>query len=125
MKQLITTTIKQITADRPLFMLLLAILLGGLGYVVYVAISLSASDLQLAVRYTSFGDTHFYRDKWWYLLSFVGFGLLYLVAHIGLTIKLVAVELKQLAYAFSWLSLLVLVLMFVYTYSVLGIAYLN
>lgn len=125
MKQLITTTIKQISADRPLFMLLLAILLGGLGYVVYVAISLSASDLQLAVRYTSFGDTHFYRDKWWYLLSFVGFGLLYLVAHIGLTIKLVAVELKQLAYAFSWLSLLVLVLMFVYTYSVLGIAYLN
>lgn len=125
MKQLITTTIKQISTDRPLSMLLLAILLGGMIYIVYVAISLGASDLQLAVRYTSFGDTHFYRDKWWYLLSFVGFGVMFLAAHIGLTAKLVAIELKQLAYAFAWLSLVVLALMFVYTYSVLGIAYLN
>ena len=91
----------------------------------YVAVNLSASDLQLAIRYTSFGDTHFYRDKWWYLLSFIGFGILFLVAHVGLTAKLVAVDLKQLAHAFGWLSVLLLVLMFAYTYSVLGIAYLN
>ncbi len=103
----------------------MAILLGGVAYIVYVAINLSASDLQLAVRYTSFGDTHFYRDKWWYLFSFIGFGILFLIAHIGLTVKFVAIDLKQLAYAFGWLSMIVLVLMFAYTYSVLGIAYLN
>lgn len=125
MKQLAKTTIQQILADRPLSLLMFGIILGGLAYIVYVAINLSASDLQLAIRYTSFGDTHFYRDKWWYLLGFIGFGLLFLVAHVGLTAKLVAVELKPLAYAFGWLSILILVLMFAYTYSVLGIAYLN
>lgn len=125
MKQLVKSTIQQITSDRPLSLLMFGVLLGGLAYIVYVAISLSASDLQLAIRYTSFGDTHFYRDQWWYLLGFIGFGILFLIAHVGMTAKLVAIELKQLAYAFAWLSLLVLILMFAYTYSVLGIAYLN
>ena len=104
---------------------MIGMIFGGSAYIIYVAANLSASDLQLAIRYTSFGDTHFYRDQWWYLLSFVGFGLLFLIAHLALTAKLVAIELKQLAYAFGWLSILLLVLMFAYTYSVLGIAYLN
>jgi preprotein translocase subunit Sss1 len=125
MKHIIRSTIQQILADRVMTLLCLGLLLGGIGYIIYVAVNLSASDLQLAIRYTSFGETHFYRDKWWYLLSFVGFGLLFIVAHIGMLAKLYVIGLKQLAYSFAWLSFVVLVLMFVYTYSVLNIAYLN
>lgn len=125
MKHIIQSTIKQVTADRPMTLLSLAVLLGGIGYIVYVAFSLSPSDLQLATRYTSYGETHFYREKWWYLLSFIGFGLLFMAAHVGMMAKLFTIGLKQLAYAFAWLSIVVLVLMFVYTYSVLSIAYLN
>lgn len=108
-------------------MLLLAmgLFLGGLTYSIYVALSLEASDLQLAVRYTSFGETHFYREKWWYLLGFVGFGILYIVGHISLMVKLFVIGLRPLAYAFGLLSVIILILMFVYTYSVLSIAYLN
>lgn len=125
MKQLVTSTIQQITSDRPLSLVMFGVVLGSIAYILYVALSLGASDLQLAVRYTAFGDTHFYRDQWWYLIGFVVFGLIFLIAHIGMTAKLVAIEMKQLAYAFAWLSVLVLVLMFAYTYSVFGIAYLN
>lgn len=125
MRELVYTTTKKIVADRPLFLLLIGVIIGSLLYIAYVGINIASSDLQLAIRYTSFGETHFYRDKWWYLLSFVGFGMLFLVAHVGLAAKLVAVDLKQLAYAFMWLSVVILVLMFAYTYSVLGIAYLN
>jgi hypothetical protein len=125
MKHIIRSTIQQILADRVMTLLCLGLLLGGIGYIIYVAVNLSASDLQLAIRYTSFGETHFYRDKWWYLLSFVGFGLLFIVAHIGMLAKLYVIGLKQLAYSFAWLSFVILVLMFVYTYSVLNIAYLN
>ena len=125
MKKMILSTIQQITSDRPLTLVMMGVLFGGLAYIAYVAVSLSPSDLQLAIRYTSFGETHFYRDQWWYLLTFIGFGVLFLIAHVGMTAKLVAIELKQLAYAFAWLSVIVLVLMFTYTYSVLGIAYLN
>jgi hypothetical protein len=125
MKQLISSTIQKITSDRPLSLLMIGVILGGLAYILYVALSLSSSDLQLAVRYTSFGETHFYRDQWWYLFSFIGFGILFLIAHIGMTAKLVAIDLKQLAYAFALLSVVILIIMFAYTYSVLGIAYLN
>ena len=108
-----------------MLLLCFGILLGGVAYLIFLAFNLSPSDLQLATRYTSFGETHFYREKWWYLLSFVGFGLLFVVAHIGMIAKLYVIGLRQLAYAFAWLSLVILVLMFVYTYAVLGIAYLN
>ncbi len=101
------------------------ILFGGIVYIIYVALSLQASDLQLATRYTSFGGTHFYRDKWYYLLSFVGFGLLFTITHIGLMVKLYVSEMKPLATAMGWLGLIVLLMMFSYTYHVLSIAYLR
>jgi hypothetical protein len=125
MKHIIRSTVQQILADRVMTLLCLGLILGGIGFIVYVGLNLRASDLQLAIRYTSFGETHFYRDKWWYLLSFVGFGLLFIVAHVGILAKLYVIGLKQLAYSFAWLSAVILVLMFVYTYSVLNIAYLN
>lgn len=125
MKDIIRATVKEVFADRKLLLFCIAILLGGLVYVAYVALSLSPSDLQLATRYTSFGETQFYRNKWYYLLSFVGFGLLYVVMHIGMMAKLYMTGMKDLAYALGWLSMVVLLLMFVYTSSVLGIAYLS
>lgn len=108
-----------------MFLLMVGILLGGVGYLIYLGLHLHVSDLQLATRYSSFGETHFYREKWWYLLSFVGFGLLFIAAHISMMAKLFVIGLRPLAYAFAWLSVVVLILMFVYTYSVLNIAYLN
>lgn len=125
MKDIIKATFREVLADRRLLMFCVAILTGGLIYIAYVALSLHASDLQLATRYTSFGDTQFYRNKWYYLLSFIGFGLLYIVMHIGMTAKLYMTGMRDLAYAFGWLSMIVLLLMFVYTNSVLGIAYLS
>ena len=125
MRHIIQSTIRQVAADRVMLLLSFGILFGGISYIIYVAFNLSPSDLQLATRYTSFGESQFYREKWWYLLSFVGFGALFIVAHIGMLAKLYVIGLRPLAYAFAWLSLLILVLMFVYTYSVLGIAYLN
>jgi hypothetical protein len=108
-----------------MLLLMTGLFIGGIAYVLYVAFSLDPSDLQLATRYTSYGETHFYREKWWYLLSFIGFGLLFVVAHIGILVKLFVIGMRQLAIAFAWLSALVLLLMFVYTYAVLSIAYLN
>jgi len=125
MKHIIQSTFRQVVADRVMLMLSLGIIFGGIAYLTYVAFNLSPSDLQLATRYTSFGESQFYREKWWYLFSFAGFGVLFIVAHLGMLAKLYVIGLRPLAQAFAWLSLIVLVLMFVYTYSVFGIAYLN
>ena len=115
MRHIIQSSFKQLIAERPVFLLCLTILLGGIIYITYVAINLSPTDLQLATRYTSYGETQFYRNKWYYLLSFVGFGIVYIVAHIGMVTKLVVSNMKQLAQAFAWFSLVILLMMFVYT----------
>ncbi len=125
MKDILKATAREVLADRKLLIFCVAILTGGLIYMAYVALSLSPSDLQLATRYTSFGETQFYRNKWYYLLSFVGLGVVYIVMHIGMVAKLYMTGMRDLAYALGWFSLLILLLMFVYTSSVLGIAYLS
>jgi hypothetical protein len=125
MRHILQSSLRQLLADRTALILSGLILLGGAAFIVFVSLNLTPSDLQLATRYTSYGQTHFYRNKWFYLFSFIGFGVLYLVVHVGIITKLIVSQMKQLAHAFAWLSLIVLVLMFVYTYSVLQIAYLS
>lgn len=125
MKHIIINALKQVFADRKMLFFCMAIFVSGLVYIGYVALSLHTSDLQLATRYTSFGETHFYRNKWYYLLSFVMMGILYIIMHIGIIVKLYVSEMKPLATAFGWLSILIVVLLFSYTYHVLSIAYLS
>ena len=94
-------------------------------YLVYIGLSLAPADLQIATRYTSFGSTQYYRNKWYYLLTFVVFGLMIVISHMGLIVKLATREMRPLAVAFGWLSVIVLGLLFFFTFSVLGVAYLS
>lgn len=125
MKDTIIHSIKEVLADRKVLFLSVFVLVASIVYIMYVIFSLHTSDLQLATRYTSYGGTHFYRNKWYYLLSFVGFGVLFAITHVGMIIKLYVSEMKPLAAAFGWLSIIILLLMFSYTYHVLSIAYLS
>lgn len=124
MKQLLKLATKQLLADRAALFLVFAIILSTIVYTAYIAFSLKAGDLQLQTRFTSFGETHFYRTKWFYLLSFIGFGLLFALLNVGAIIKLQLNGMRSLAIAFGWFSIILLILAFVYTSNVLGIAYL-
>jgi hypothetical protein len=44
--------------------------------VVMTILSIHASDVQLPARYSGYGSTSIYRDRWYSLLSFVVFALL-------------------------------------------------
>ena len=112
-------------ADRAVLAFSLAIATLSIFFVVYAIISLRPSDLQVASHYSAFGDTHFYRNKWYYLISFALFGIVFCVAHVGLMIKLRMLDMRPLAIAFGWLTLLLLAIAFVLTHSVLGIAFLS
>ncbi len=125
MKHIISTALKQLFADKQLLALASLLCAGGVIYIIYVAFSLHASDLQLATRYTSFGGTHYYRDKWYYLLSFIGMGILFIITHVGMMTKLLVSDMRPLAVAFGWSGLIILMIMFNYTSHVLSIAYLH
>lgn len=124
MKTNIITALKLIIADRLVTALLIGFVAACGLYCLYVGISLHPSDLQVAVHYTSFGETNFYREKWYYLLSFVAFGLFFMVIHGALAVKLYVQERRQLALTFIGLSFLLLLIAWIMTRSVLKVAFL-
>ncbi len=123
MKILVINSIKQVFADRIVAALIFLFILMSLVYCVYVGVSLHTSDLQVAVHYTAYGETSFYREKWYYLISFILFGLTIAVAHTALIVKLFVQERRQIAILFAWLSIFLVVIMWFITRAVLGIAF--
>lgn len=125
MNQLIKTIWTQLRGDRPLLFLCGLLLAVGIAYAIFVALSLSPTELQIATRYTAFGGTQYYRNKWFYLIGFAVFGLMMTILHIGAVVKLAHREMRPLAIAFGWLGVLMMGILLFITLSVLGIAYLS
>ncbi len=68
------------------------------------AAQIRISELQVPVRYTSFGITNFYREQWFYQLTFLFFGLLVYVMHTLVGLKLFEKKGHDFAVAFQWLT---------------------
>ena len=125
MKKQITTSIQLVLKDRYLSGLLGGFLVLCVATIVYLAFMIRASELQIVVHYTSFGTTNFYRDKWYYLLSFVGFILVMAVVHTIVTYKLLQKRGRDLALSFVWLSILLVLIAVALFSQVLKIASLS
>lgn len=124
MKTQLITSLKQIAADRLMVVLLSVFILACLAYCLYVGVSLRPSDLQVAVHYSAFGETRFYREKWYYLLSFIMFGLILAIVHTALIVKMYVQERRQLALLFTHLSFGMLLITWILTHSILRVAFL-
>ena len=124
MKNTLTTALKTTLEDRLLTAIIAVLILLCLAYCTYVGISLRPSDLQVAMHYTAFGPTGFYREKWYYLISFIMFGLLVAVMHSVLIVKLHMQGRREMAFLFAWISLLIMMIAFFMTQSVLRVAFL-
>jgi len=125
MKHHILPPLKELLLDRPLLLLSLSVVLVGSIYMAYVAFSVSPTELQIATRFSAFSDAQFYRNKWYYLISFIGFGAILTFVHVALIAKIRSRGMRPLAFAFGGLTLLMIVIAFLWTYSVLDIAYLS
>ena len=124
MKSNIINSIKPILADRLMAVLMILLVLVCLAYCIYVGVSLRPSDLQVAVHYSAYGETSFYRDKWYYLITFIVFGILVAVMHTALITKIYLQGRRQLALLFAWLSLLLIVIAWFMTWAVMRVAFL-
>lgn len=122
MKQQLKSSFQQLTNDRTLLVVLTVFLVGCLGTLLYLAFSVHASELQLVVHYTSYGTTNFYRDKWYYLLSFAGFIIILAISQICLTYKILNEKGRDAALAFAWLGVALVVITAATIYQVLRIA---
>ena len=125
MKEQIISAIRTFLRDRYLTVLLAVFMLLGLILVVLIAVSLHPSELQVVVHYTSYGITNFYRDKWYYLISFAAYVVMMTIIHCILTYKLLQSKGRSFAIAFVWLGFIILAVSAVLFYQVLKIASLS
>lgn len=73
------------------------------------AVNIRVSELQVPVRYSSFGITNFYREQWFYQLAFMAFGLIVYVMHTMIGLKLYQKKGHDFAVAFQWLTVAMLI----------------
>lgn len=96
--------------DRPY----MTVWLAGLGLLLLLvligAFYIRPTDLQVPVRYSSFGITNFYREKWFYELNFILFGVLVGVFHSLVGLRFFEQRGRSFAIVFQWLTVIVMVI---------------
>ena len=125
MKASITEFIKEVASDRQFIVAIIVLVFMCLAFCAYVALNIHPSELQVVTHYTAFGSTNFYRDKWYYLVTFVVFGLLTAVLHTALACKLYRHKGRELAVPFAWLGVVIVILATATVYQVLKVAALS
>jgi hypothetical protein len=90
-------------------------------FVAYILVTVRPSELQLVTHYTAYGVTHLYRDQWFYLLGFAGFGILVALLHISLAIKLYITKGHPLAIMFAWLGIGILIFAWITAFSIINV----
>ena len=130
-KELITLALK----DRTLVILTIAGTILALILIVSSLVQVRPSDVQVPVRYSAYANISFNdrptivssgaqlgRDKWFYLLSFLVFGLVILILHPALTLKLLKQKGREFAVAFSIMTVLTGVIAVLIITAVLRVA---
>lgn len=121
----IKANLRQMVGDRAFWAAWVVIGLIITAIIIIGAIYIRPSDLQVPVRYSGFGITHFYRDKWYYEIAFIVFALLVAVLHTFISARLLEVKGRQFALGFLWLTVVILAIAAVFTLAILRVAALS
>jgi hypothetical protein len=89
---------------------------------VFRAFGIDPTERQVAVHYTSFGTTNFYREKWYYLLSFAVYVVVLMAVHSVITLKILQEKGRELAVVFAWMGLVLVVISAALLFQILKVA---
>ncbi|MFZ1257987.1 MAG: hypothetical protein WAQ25_00795 [Candidatus Saccharimonas sp.] len=118
-KEVVKLSIKRVFTDRPFLFLVVGLLVAGLVYCLLVGFTIHPSDVTVYSRYTAFGEAHFYKAHWQYLLTFIGFGLVVTAAHLALMVKFHNLDRRQTAVLIGWAGIVLLVVGALYALAVM------
>lgn len=121
MKDTIKNSFSKLLSDRYLFTLCVLMILLSIVFAIYIGFSVRYSELQLVSHYSVFGVTHFYRDQWYYLLSFGVFGLGVSAIHGALIAKILVLKDRNLALLIAWSTIAMIILCWMCASSVINI----
>lgn len=115
--------LRQVIADRYTTVLSVVVILLAISFCLYAGLNIHASEIQIVTHYSAFGVTNFYHDRWYYLLSFVGFGLIVAIAHTLLIGKLYVEKGRAFALAFGWVTVMLILVSWITVAAVLKVAF--
>lgn len=114
-------SIAEVFRDRSLIVFLVALALVDLICSIIIFTHIEQSDIMVYSRYTAFGQVHFYKGHWQYLLSLVAFLSVVAGVHGALMVKFSTLGKKSTAKFLGWLALLVMIIATVYSIGVLSL----
>lgn len=120
-REVVKLSVKRVLADRPFLFLIGGLVATGLMYCAAVGLNIQRSDVTVYTRYSSFGEAHFYKSPWQYLLTFVLFGLVVTGGHVALMIKLHGIGRRQTAILIGWLGIGILLIALMYALAVMSL----
>lgn len=120
-KELIQISIKRVFTDRLFLALGMALIVTAFVYSLVVGFNIHVSDVTVYTRYTAFGEAHFYKDHWQYLLTFLVFGIVVAFTHLALMVKLHAMDRRQTAIMVGWAGIGILVIACMYAIGVMSL----
>lgn len=120
-KQAIIASFKHLASDRTLLTLLISLIVSTVVYSLIIGFSIQASDVTVYTRYSAFGEAHFYKSHWQYLLTFIIFGVVVLVGHASLMAKLHDMGRRQTAMVVAWAGIALLLIACMYATGVMSL----
>jgi hypothetical protein len=108
-----------VAADKPIFAFIISLLVVGAICALIVGFNIHTSDVTVYSRYTAFGEAHFYKSHWQYLLLFALFNVIVASAHAAMMMKLYRIERRQTAILIGWVGIVILLVATVYALSVI------
>lgn len=116
-------TFSLVLADKRFLWVGGALVVVGLLCALIVGLNVRASDVTVYSRYTAFGEAHFYKSHWEYLLLFVIFNLVVTATHGALMVKLHGIERRQTALLIGWIGIIILLVATVYAIAVIQLGH--
>mgnify|MGYP007011027636 CR=1 FL=1 len=110
-------------ADRTFLMIAVMLIAAGLIYVTVTGFTVQGRDVQVYSRYTSFGEAHFYKSPWQHLISFVVFGVMVVLIHLGLMTKFHNLERRGAAMLVGYAGVAILFIALMYSLFVMHLAF--
>lgn len=105
MKQYLFSTLKQLPKHKRLLWLLIALVIIGLTASIFIGLTIEPNERRIITHYTAYGSTHFYRDQWTYLITFVAYIMMAVILGVGVAFKLLRQDREALALLYGWVSI--------------------
>lgn len=111
---------KRTLSDRPYLSVIVAIVTIAVLFTMYMVFSIESRDIQVTTRYSSFGEANYYKDKWYSLYGFALLALAIAAGHSALMLKFLALDRRDFGKLFGMLTIVVLLVGWVYAANVIG-----